>query len=144
VRIIEAGLDVHGAGGTRLGDGCRLITTLLDWRRYPAGELARLYHERREIEVACLALRHTLPGGYVLRSRDRAGARDGPGGGGHGHAQRLADGQQRPQFLLGAGPVAGPEHVSAEQGVAQREAGDLDFPSLMVPRPGSGASRSAW
>ena len=51
VRIIEAGLDVHGADGTRLGDSCRLITTLLDWRRYPAGELVRLYHERWEIEV---------------------------------------------------------------------------------------------
>jgi len=74
VRIIEADLDVHGADGTRLGDSYRLITTLLDWRRYPAGELVRLYHERWEIEVAYLALRHTLLGGYVLRSRDRAGA----------------------------------------------------------------------
>ncbi len=74
VRIIEAGLDVHGADGTRLGDSYRLITTLTDWRRYPAGELVRLYHERWEIEVAYLALRHTLIGGYVLRSRDRAGA----------------------------------------------------------------------
>src|SRR4029077_11629788 len=55
-------------------DSYRLITTLLDWRRYPAGELIRLYHERWEIEVAYLALRHTLLGGYVLRSRDRAGA----------------------------------------------------------------------
>ena len=77
VRIIEADLDVHGADGTRLGDRYRLITTLLDWRRYPAGELVRLYHERWEIEVAYLALRHTLLGGYVLRSRDRAGARAG-------------------------------------------------------------------
>ena len=74
VRIIEARLDVHGADGTRLGDSYRLITTLLDWRRYPAGELIRLYHERWEIEVAYLALRHTLLGRYVLRSRDRAGA----------------------------------------------------------------------
>ena len=74
VRIIEAGLDVHGADGTRLGDSYRLITTLLDWRRYPAVELVRLYHERWEIEVTYLALRHTLLGGYVLRSRDRAGA----------------------------------------------------------------------
>jgi Transposase DDE domain len=74
VRIIEASLDVHGADGTRLGDGCRLITTLTDWHRCPAGELIRLCHERREIEVAYLALRHTLLGGYVLRSRDRAGA----------------------------------------------------------------------
>ena len=74
MRIIEADLDVHGADGTRLGDSYRLITTLLDWRRYPAGELVRLYHERWEIEVAYLALRHSLLGGYVLRSRDRAGA----------------------------------------------------------------------
>jgi hypothetical protein len=74
VRIIEADLDVHGADGTRIGDSYRLITTLLDWRRYPAGELIRLYHERWEIEVAYLALRHILLGGYVLRSRDRAGA----------------------------------------------------------------------
>jgi len=74
VRIIEADLDVHGADGTRLGDSYRLITTLLDWRRCPAGELIRLYHERWEIEVAYLALRHTLLGGYVLRSRDQAGA----------------------------------------------------------------------
>src|SRR6185369_1082922 len=51
VRIIEADLDVHGADGTRIGDSYRLITTLLDWRRYPAGELIRLYHERWEIEV---------------------------------------------------------------------------------------------
>ena len=65
---------MHGADGTRLGDSYRLITTLLDWRRYPAGELVRLYHERWEIEVAYLALRHSLLGGYVLRSRDRAGA----------------------------------------------------------------------
>src|SRR5262245_24556770 len=39
VRIIEADLDVHGADGTRIGDGYRLITTLTDRRRYPAGEL---------------------------------------------------------------------------------------------------------
>src|SRR5439155_19692986 len=51
VRIIEAGLDVHGADGTRLGDSYRLITTLLDWRRYPAGELVGLYHERWEIDT---------------------------------------------------------------------------------------------
>ncbi len=73
-RIIEADLDVRGADGSRAGDSYRLLTTLLDWRRYPAAELIQLYHERWEIEVAYLALRHTLLGGYVLRSRDRAGA----------------------------------------------------------------------
>ena len=55
----------------------------------------------------------------------------GLGGGGHGHPQRLVDGQQRPQFLLGAGPVAGAQHVPAEQGVPQREVGDLIRPLLM-------------
>jgi hypothetical protein len=52
-----------GADGTRIGDNYRLITTLLDWQRHPAGELIRLCHERWEIEVAYLALRHTLPAG---------------------------------------------------------------------------------
>jgi hypothetical protein len=49
---------------------------MLDWRRLPrrGADCGRLYHERWEIEVAYLALRHTLLGGYVLRSRDRAGA----------------------------------------------------------------------
>ena len=37
VRIIEAGLAVYGADGSRAGDSYRLITTLLDWRRYPPG-----------------------------------------------------------------------------------------------------------
>jgi hypothetical protein len=46
VRIIEADLNVTGTGGSRIGDRCRLITTLLDHRRYPAAELIRLYHER--------------------------------------------------------------------------------------------------
>ena len=74
VRVVEADLDVHGADGSRAGDSYRLITTLLDWRRYPAGDLVALYHERWEIEVAYLALRHTLLKGYVLRSGDRPGA----------------------------------------------------------------------
>jgi hypothetical protein len=74
VRIVEADVDVHGEDGSRAGDSYRLITTLLDWRRYPAGDLVALYHERWEIEVAYLALRHTLLKGYVLRSGDRSGA----------------------------------------------------------------------
>jgi hypothetical protein len=74
VRIIEADLLITGTDGSRIGDHYRLITTLTDHRRYPAAELIQLYHERWEIEVAYLALRHTLLGGYVLRSRDRAGA----------------------------------------------------------------------
>ena len=73
VRIIEADVMVTGADGSRCGDRFRLITTLLDHRRFPADALARLYHERWEIESAYLALRHTLLHGRVLRSGDRPG-----------------------------------------------------------------------
>jgi hypothetical protein len=73
VRIIEAELAMTGADGSRIADSYRLITTLLDPRRYPAAALVRLYHERWEIESAYLALRHTLLRGRVLRSGDRPG-----------------------------------------------------------------------
>ena len=73
VRIIDADVVMAGADGSRVGDRYRLITTLIDHRRYPALALARLYHERWEIETAYLALRHTLLDGRVLRSGDRPG-----------------------------------------------------------------------
>lgn len=48
----------------------RLITTLLDPVRYPAAELAELYHQRWEIETAYYGLKVTLRGAdRVLRSR---------------------------------------------------------------------------
>ena len=46
VRIIEAGVAMTGADGSRIADSYRLITTLTDHRRYPAAALVRLYHER--------------------------------------------------------------------------------------------------
>jgi hypothetical protein len=73
VRIIEADLAVTGSDGSRVADSYRLITTLMNHRRYPAAALVRLYHERWEIESAYLALRHTLLNGHVLRSGDRPG-----------------------------------------------------------------------
>jgi Transposase DDE domain len=73
VRIIEAGVVMTGADGTRVADSYRLITTLTDHRLYPADALMRLYHERWEIESAYFALRHTLLDGRVLRSGDRPG-----------------------------------------------------------------------
>ena len=73
VRIIEADVSITGSDGSRTGDTYRLITTLTDHHRYPAAALARLYHERREIESAYHALRHTLLDGHVLRSGDRSG-----------------------------------------------------------------------
>jgi hypothetical protein len=73
VRIIEAELTVTGEDGSCVQDTYRLVTTLLDHRRYPAGLVIQLYHERWEIESAFLALRHTLLGAHVLRSGDQPG-----------------------------------------------------------------------
>jgi Insertion element 4 transposase N-terminal/Transposase DDE domain len=73
VRIIDAEVTVSGADGSRVRDRYRLITTLLDHHNHPAAELVRLYHERWEIEIAYLGLRHTILHGRVLRSQDRAG-----------------------------------------------------------------------
>jgi hypothetical protein len=73
VRVIQAQVRVTGARGTRWADSYRLVTTLLDHRRFPADRLVRLYHERWEIESAYYALRHTMLAGLVLRSGDRPG-----------------------------------------------------------------------
>jgi len=73
VRIIDAYLTVTGKDGSQVRQRYRLITTLLDPHRYPAQELVRLYHERWEIEITYLGLRHTLLDGHVLRSTDQPG-----------------------------------------------------------------------
>lgn len=73
VRMIDAEVAMSGADGSRVADGCWLITTLTDHCRYPAAVLVRLCHERWEVESAFLALRHTLLDGRVLRSGDRPG-----------------------------------------------------------------------
>jgi hypothetical protein len=68
VRVIDAEITITTSAG-RATDGCRLITTLTDPGRYPAGDLAVLYHERWEIETAYLELKSTILGGRVLRAR---------------------------------------------------------------------------
>jgi hypothetical protein len=68
VRVIDARITVTTSAGRAAG-GCRLITTLTDPARYPAGDLAVLYHERWEIETAYLELKSTILGGRVLRAR---------------------------------------------------------------------------
>jgi hypothetical protein len=73
VRIITADITVTCADGTHYTATYRLATTLCDPRRYPAGRLIALYHERWEHEIAYLALRHTLADGRVLRSTDPVG-----------------------------------------------------------------------
>ncbi len=72
VRVIEAQITIATSAGRRTGT-CRLVTTLLDQRAYPAAELIRLYHERWEIETAYLELKSTILGGRVLRARTPAG-----------------------------------------------------------------------
>ncbi|WP_327119120.1 IS4 family transposase [Nocardia sp. NBC_01730] len=72
-RIIDTQITATCADGSRVGDRYRIITTLLDHRTDPAIQIARLYHERWEIESAFFALRHTLFHGRVLRSTDPVG-----------------------------------------------------------------------
>jgi hypothetical protein len=66
VRVIEYTLDgVPGAEPVY-----RLVTTILDWEKAPAPELAALYHERWEIEGSLDELKTHLRGArIVLRSR---------------------------------------------------------------------------
>ena len=75
VRIIPADVIVTCHDGTVYGDRCRLATTLLDWRAYPATALIRLCHERREHEITYLAPRHTLLKVRVPRPGDPEGVR---------------------------------------------------------------------
>jgi transposase IS4-like protein/DDE family transposase len=66
VRVIDYRLD--GVAGAE--PMYRLITTILDPALAPAAELAALYHERWQAEIAFLELKVTLPGGrLMLRSR---------------------------------------------------------------------------
>ena len=68
VRVIDAAWTVTTSAGTFTSE-CRLVTTLTDPARYPACDLAVLYHERWEIETAYLELKSTILGGRVLRAR---------------------------------------------------------------------------
>jgi hypothetical protein len=72
VRVIDTEITII-AGGVRRTGHYRLITTLLDHHRYPAGHLITLYHQRWEIETAYSELKSTILDGRVLRSRTPAG-----------------------------------------------------------------------
>jgi hypothetical protein len=72
VRVVDCVITVSTAGGRRTGV-YRLVTSLVDPHRYPAGELVTLYHERWEIETAYLEIKSTILGGRVLRARTPAG-----------------------------------------------------------------------
>ncbi|WP_461004165.1 IS4 family transposase, partial [Streptomonospora sediminis] len=74
VRVIEARVVVTAEDGTRRTERYRLVTSLLDPDRAPAGELVALYARRWEIETAYYTLKVLLPGGRrPLRSRTPVG-----------------------------------------------------------------------
>lgn len=72
VRIIECEITVTTSQGPQTGL-YRLATSLLDHHRYPASDLAGLYHERWEIESAYFAIKKSMLGRRVLRSKSWAG-----------------------------------------------------------------------
>ncbi|GHJ34486.1 transposase [Streptomyces sp. TS71-3] len=76
VRVIDATITVtpadHAAIRTVTHCAYRLVTSLLDPDEAPAAALARLYHERWEIETSYCELKSTILGGRVLRGRHPA------------------------------------------------------------------------
>lgn len=68
VRVVDADISIITTSGRHTGH-YRLICTLTDHHRYPAGELVKLYHERWEIETCYLEIKSSVLGGRVLRAR---------------------------------------------------------------------------
>jgi len=73
VRIVEAWVTVTWADGTTTREQWRLVTSLLDHRRYPAGELVTVYHRRWQVETTYFSIKESILDGRVLRSQDPAG-----------------------------------------------------------------------
>jgi Transposase DDE domain len=69
VRVIEFLITLACEDGTTRTERYRAVTTLLDWRRYPAADLAAAYARRWGIETAYREAKSYLAGGRVLRSR---------------------------------------------------------------------------
>jgi hypothetical protein len=70
VRVIEFTVKVTLDDGTARTERYRMITTLLDWRAYPAPELAAGYARRWGIETSYREFKTYLRGpGRILRSR---------------------------------------------------------------------------
>lgn len=73
VRVIEAWLTVCYADESVRRVRWRLLTSLTDHRRFPAGELVTLYHDRWEAETCFRGIKCTVLDGRVLRSGWPAG-----------------------------------------------------------------------
>jgi IS4 transposase len=67
---VEASAERLGGGALGGGRAIKVLTTLLDPDAFPAREIAALYTERWQIEIAYLHLKKTIKGtGRVLRGR---------------------------------------------------------------------------
>jgi hypothetical protein len=74
VRVVTGWIGVIGPDGVRRSQPYRIVTTLLDHRRYPADELVRLYGRRWQVELMIKGLKCVqLGGGRPLRSRTLQG-----------------------------------------------------------------------
>ena len=71
VRVIRAQITITTGDGAR-SEAYQLVTTVLD-ASCPAIEIARLYHQRWEIETAFCELKQGIGDGRVLRARTPAG-----------------------------------------------------------------------
>jgi hypothetical protein len=70
VRVITFTVTADAGDGTARTELYRMITTLTDWRAYPAAELAAAYARRWAVETAFRELKTSLRGnGRILRSR---------------------------------------------------------------------------
>lgn len=72
VRIIECEITITTSQGCRTGLS-RLVTNLLDHHRYPASDLVSLYQERWEVDSAYFAIKKSVLGRRVLRSKTWTG-----------------------------------------------------------------------
>jgi hypothetical protein len=72
VRVIECEITITTSQGRQTGL-YRLATNLLDHHRYPASDLVSLYHERWEVESAYFAIKKSMLGRRILRSKTWAG-----------------------------------------------------------------------
>ena len=69
-RLVQFTIVTRTRGGRAKASTIRLLTTLLDHEEYPAEEIAVLYAERWQIEIAFLHLKKTLRGARrVLRGK---------------------------------------------------------------------------
>ncbi|MFJ9381075.1 transposase [Streptomyces sp. NPDC101455] len=66
VRVLA--YQLKDAGGVAAAVGYRLVTTLLDARRYPARQLAALHRERWEIESVSAEIKTCRRGAKVVLS----------------------------------------------------------------------------